>query len=370
VERKKGGNLLFRRLGGSDTSSNRKLNTKDNNHRLKLELECVSIEENLNRLTALKTRQEQKIIVASNNDTTTICTTNADRFLTLQIDMCDIELLCCLSSKNKDQKSIIPFGTSVWSCCIGSGLECVVKMTDKTNVSEQDICGLRREIAVLSMLEKHPNIVRFIAQWETETHLYLFIRKYNAGTVRDALDNKHKKISNIRRQKWAICVAEGLLFLHENSVIHRDIKATNIFLNCTDEDHVVIGDFDVSKFIVTRSPHVRPHSRVGTPAWMAPEMLCEKKARYGLESDIWALGMFFYELITRKIPYYDVPPFQLHEAIRDGDLPSLTGPKEMVDHLTLYIAHKECCKTNPEQRPNITDILKLLSEKKSTAEVA
>jgi serine/threonine protein kinase len=95
----------------------------------------------------------------------------------------------------------------------------------------------------------------------------------------------------------------GIEYLHSTGKIHRDIKPANILL--TDKGEVKIADFGVSAEL--SKTDTNRESFVGTPYWMAPEMLCSKK--YNQKVDIWALGITGINLATGRVPYQDIKPF-------------------------------------------------------------
>ena len=289
------------------------------------------------------------------NETFKTTTTSSDSILTVDIDVeKDIFYEKCLSRGH---------ACSVWRCSIG-GWSCVVKMMEKNNVTEEDLSALRREAVVLSTLPyQHPSIVRFLASWENDSVLCMFMSEYRGGNIRNVLDKAYKakhRIENYVIESWAVSVAKGLLFLHSNSIIHRDIKAANILLDWN-HSTAVISDFDVSKFIACNSPGAgpRPHSRVGTPAWMPPEMLREQSAVYSVESDIYSYGMFVYELFTLKIPYANISPFQMQTHILSGVLPEV-HPEDFVESPTLHMVFKKACNSDPNKRLSASEVLNFL----------
>ena len=110
-------------------------------------------------------------------------------------------------------------------------------------------------------------------------------------------------------------VLHGLLYLHEQGVIHRDIKGANILT--TKQGLVKLADFGVA----TRTTSLHESSVVGTPYWMAPEVIELSGATTA--SDIWSLGCTVIELLDGKPPYHKLQPMQALYRIANDDHPPL-----------------------------------------------
>ena len=133
-----------------------------------------------------------------------------------------------------------------------------------------------------SWINKEKGIVHFISDLAV------------GGSLRSFLQNiYHIKLKVIK--KWCLQILEGLDFLHNNHIIHRDIKSDNIFIR-SDTGNIFIGDFGMAK----KSPGDKTHSMIGTPEFMAPEIYEED---YNHKVDIYSFGMCLLELLTGEIPY-------------------------------------------------------------------
>jgi len=89
----------------------------------------------------------------------------------------------------------------------------------------------------------------------------------------------------------------GMLYLHSNKILHRDIKTINMFLS--KDNTIKIGDLGVAKMLNQTANMA--HTVVGTPYYLSPE-LCEEKP-YNNKSDIWSMGCCLYEMCTLKHPF-------------------------------------------------------------------
>lgn len=168
-------------------------------------------------------------------------------------------------------------------------------------------------------------------------------------------------------------VSAGLSYLHQNTVLHRDLKSANVFLRCkevVDDNvdlapalplrklntfHVQLGDLGSS------AKASRAQTPVQTPQWMAPEVIrCEG---YGPPADVWAVGMLMYELLELDVPYGEhITMPQLEEQLKAGRAPSLTEEKA-VEARTPKIVDlmRRCAEAEPEARPTAAELCSLVA---------
>ena len=205
------------------------------------------------------------------------------------------------------------------------GQEYAMKLFDDTEEDEDSVncssyginLGALREISILRLLKEgnsHPNIIEihdvqtaFGEDDNEDVGVYaMAMPLYPDGSLADAFPK-------ITTKKQMAVIAYGILnaiaFLHDNSIIHRDIKSDNILLKFKPSDgdasrgtfEPVVIDFSLAKFVSTDdSPEFEPThtSSVGTPTYRAPEVVDEKP--YGLPSDLWSVGVVLLELLKGK----------------------------------------------------------------------
>ena len=158
------------------------------------------------------------------------------------------------------------------------------------------------EIELLKKLN-HPNIVKYYKSFKEDDSLYIIMEYFDNGDLSDYIkvlqyDNKNKKeeIWNIFYQ----CIL-GLNYLHSQDIVHRDIKPANIFM--TKNKIIKIGDFGVSALVKEKKEVLKKIRKlkftvVGTPEYMAPEILKQKK--YNEKVDIFSMGCVFYKICCLK----------------------------------------------------------------------
>lgn len=182
------------------------------------------------------------------------------------------------------------FGDVYKACEKVSGKVVAVKVVNLEHTDE-DINLLAQEIFFLAEL-KSPYITNYITTMTEDVSMWIIMEYCGGGSCADLLRNIYNcglpesKSAYITRE-----VLKGLEYLHEQKKIHRDIKAANILL--TDEGKVKLGDFGVSGQIRAT---LKRGTFVGTPFWMAPEVVSKDSDGYDEKADIWSLGITVYEL--------------------------------------------------------------------------
>uniref|UniRef100_A0A8B9YUH6 Protein kinase domain-containing protein n=1 Tax=Bos mutus grunniens TaxID=30521 RepID=A0A8B9YUH6_BOSMU len=170
---------------------------------------------------------------------------------------------------------------------------------------------IEAEYSILKALSDHPNVVRFYGMYFKKDKingdkLWLVLELCNGGSVTDLVKGFLKEGKRMSEPIIAYILREALLglqHLHNNKTIHRDIKGNNILLTT---GGVKLVDFGVSAQL-TSTWH-RRNTSVGTPFWMAPEVIaCEQQldTTYDARCDTWSLGITAIEALF-KIPRSEV----------------------------------------------------------------
>ena len=217
--------------------------------------------------------------------------------------------------------------------------------------------SFKTEIKFLKFLN-HPNIVKLLDFTEDSYYLNLILEYMENGSL-SSLISTMKKINGNRTNldenliKGIILqILHGLEYLHSNKIIHRDIKGANILLDKS--GCVKVTDFGVAKLLQNELKENHQNSFVGTPYWMAPEMInSDEGTQITVSSDIWSVGCTILECLTGSPPYADLEHYQAFYKIVKEDHPPFPEniSKECLDVLI------QCFNKNPKQRPSAKELI-------------
>ena len=229
------------------------------------------------------------------------------------------------------------------------------------NVNEDEEEEIKLEINVLKKYSNHRNIATYYGAFIKKSppgkddQLWLVMEFCGAGSVTDLV--KATK-GNTLREEWIAYIAReilrGLAHLHQNKVIHRDIKGQNVLL--TDNAEVKLVDFGVSAQLDKTIG--RRNTFIGTPYWMAPEVIaCDEnsEATYDNRSDLWSLGITAIEMAEGKPPLCDMHPMRALFLIPRNPPPRLKSSK-WSSRFQNFV--ETCLIKDYTQRPNTEQLLK------------
>ncbi|GMG28831.1 unnamed protein product [Ambrosiozyma monospora] len=245
--------------------------------------------------------------------------------------------------------------------CIGRGNFGDVykgKVMDSGEIVAMKVINMESTDEELELLYLEMNLLRdmrspFITQvYDTclQDVLMCIIMEFCGGGSCVDLLRTYKKLDETAISFIMKDTLKGLQYLHNNNLIHRDIKAANILL--TEKGEAKLADFGVSGKI---SSNAKRLTFVGTPYWMAPEILQRQESGYDVKVDIWSLGITAIELCTGNPPHSKEDPMEVLLSIPNRPAPLLTSTKHSrgIREFINNCLHKE-----PKERPTAAQLLR------------
>ncbi|XP_042003230.1 serine/threonine-protein kinase STY46-like [Salvia splendens] len=196
---------------------------------------------------------------------------------------------------------------------------------------------------------RHKNVVQFIGACTRPPNLCIVTEYMSGGSVYDYLHKQKGTFKLPALLKVAIDVSKGMNYLHQNNIIHRDLKAANLLM---DENEVVkVADFGVAR---VKSQSGVMTAETGTYRWMAPEVIEHKP--YDHKADVFSFGVVLWELLTGKIPYEYLTPLQAAVGVvQKGLRPTI--PKNT--HPKLAELLEKCWQQDPAARPDFSEVMEI-----------
>ncbi|XP_022116473.2 neither inactivation nor afterpotential protein C isoform X1 [Pieris rapae] len=235
-----------------------------------------------------------------------------------------------------------------------AGKSVAVKVINLTDTKEQHI---HEECKILRDFTKHPNIIDFYGVFcersEYVKKIWFVIELCEFGSVIDIvrkLNAMDKKMSEEHIAYILKYTIKALVYLHENKVMHRNVRASNILIKNNGE--IKICDFSLCCQL--KDALDKTTSYIGSPSWMAPEMVTRGEEGYDNRVDVWALGITTIEMVDGKGPFEDMHPTgALFQIVRNPP-PGVLKPAMSSNEINDFI--NECLEKNPEHRPFIMEL--------------
>uniref|UniRef100_A0A8P4KDI7 Serine/threonine-protein kinase PLK n=1 Tax=Dicentrarchus labrax TaxID=13489 RepID=A0A8P4KDI7_DICLA len=199
------------------------------------------------------------------------------------------------------------------------------------------------EIAIHKSLD-HANVVGFHGFFEDDDFVFVVLEICRRRSLLE-LHKRRKAVTEPEARYYMTQLLKGVQYLHNNRVIHRDLKLGNIFLN--DDMEVKIGDFGLATKIEFDGE--RKKTLCGTPNYIAPEVLCKKGHSY--EVDVWSLGCILYTLLVGKPPFETSCLKETYNRIKKNNYTVPWHINPLAASLIKRMLHAD-----PAQRPTIGEL--------------
>ncbi|XP_032812294.1 serine/threonine-protein kinase Nek5-like isoform X2 [Petromyzon marinus] len=229
-----------------------------------------------------------------------------------------------------------------------SGQQCVIKEINLTKMRAKDRESSQKEVVLLSKM-RHPNVVTFMESFQDHIKLCIVMEYCEGGDLLQRISSQRGVLfSEDQVLNWFVQICLAVKHIHDRKVLHRDIKAQNIFLT-NNNSSIKLGDFGIARILTNTMELAR--TCIGTPYYLSPE-ICEN-CPYNNKSDIWSLGCVLYELCTLNHPFEGNSLRHLVMKICQGSYKPLSSRYSYDIRSVLA----QMLKTNPRNRPSINTIL-------------
>eukprot|EP00760_Papus_ankaliazontas_P028826 PhM_4_TR4006/c0_g1_i1/m.102924 len=212
---------------------------------------------------------------------------------------------------------------------------------------KKELPALEREILTMHSAH-HENVVNMFSCHRMGSTVWIVMELMTGGKLTDVVDAKRGNFSDAEIAYIMRSILSGLSYLHKHNQMHRDIKSDNVLID--DDGNLKLGDLG---FTARYGQEDKRKTVVGTPYWMAPEVI--RGDAYDYRADIWSLGILGLELCDGEPPLMDMPPMKALYVI-------VTQPAPRVKMTSMH--GKECCDfmaamlvKDPNHRPNCETLL-------------
>jgi len=237
-------------------------------------------------------------------------------------------------------------GKEVFAATYKGAPVAVKMMSSGKNMPEEGLVEFRKEIRLATGIGMKNVVQVFGACTKSNTQMAI-VMELLQGNLATLLK---KSLSWPRKVRIAKEIADGLSFLHNNQIIHRNLTTANILYD--EDEHVKISGFGVAKYFFDPKTHKTGTRPKGTSAYLAPELWVIRNPPYSYQSDIYAFGIVLLEIAAQKPPREGIREEQIANLLLENNRDPIPDDVPR-DYATLIT---ECWEGDPKLRPKIDDI--------------
>ena len=215
---------------------------------------------------------------------------------------------------------------------------------EKTN----EIESFKKEINILSQCNNQ-YIVHYYGSYIKGHQIWIILEFCDGGSLYELIKILPRNLNEEEIASLIYMILKGLLFLHENKKIHRDVKSENILL--THEGIAKLADFGVSTQLM--HSFSKKITKIGTPFYMSPEVIMQNK--YDYKCDIWSLGITSIEMAEGEPPFSKVKGYWVLKKIITHPPKGLKNKEKWSKEFNDFV--EKCLIYEPEKRPSAKELL-------------
>jgi eukaryotic-like serine/threonine-protein kinase len=196
------------------------------------------------------------------------------------------------------------FGTVFLAKDVWIDKKVAIKVPHRQSGDEGELLQEPRLLAALD----HQNIVGIVTA-ERVDGVFFIVMEYVKGESLEAVLDREKALAMPRAINYVVQILRGVEHAHEATILHRDLRPANVLIS--ESGAVKVADFGTSRFL--EKSHAT--TVIGSPPYMAPEQF---QGRAVLASDIYSVGVIFYQMLTGMLPYFSPNPAQIERMVAQG----------------------------------------------------
>lgn len=220
------------------------------------------------------------------------------------------------------------------------------------DVDNATLKEINKEIEIMKSIDSEymVNFYGMVKYPKTKPHQMIIMDYCDGGSIRDIMDYNEIKLTEDQMSFILHDLLVALSVLHDKyKIIHRDIKLANILMSS--DSSIKVTDFGISRKFDQTTIHTS--ATVGTPYWMAPEVILSEKYSYAI--DIWSVGATAVEMAEGAPPYCELPETRAMNEIVSRGFPGFRNGTSISSELRNFIY--KCMVRNPERRPKASELL-------------